>query len=150
MYKEYTCNYIYNSGEVYRCDCQHFEKCHKHWRIKKHILYIICNKPITSVLKTYKKYTIEDGLSSNDFGNGAVCNNNNNFYFGTSNGIVSFNPLNIASNSYVPPVVITDIKILDESYASISDTSLINTYRREKKLLLKCRIILILTFPPAA
>ena len=33
--------------------------------------------------KTYRKYTIEDGLSSNEFGNDAICNNNSNFYFGT-------------------------------------------------------------------
>jgi two-component sensor histidine kinase len=89
--------------------------------------------------KKFTKYTVEDGLCSGEFQANAVCSDTKNglIYFGTANGVVSFNPVHIVSNSYVPPVVITDIKILDQSLASIPDTSLVNIYRREKKLLLK-------------
>ncbi|HEX5154711.1 MAG TPA: two-component regulator propeller domain-containing protein [Parafilimonas sp.] len=89
--------------------------------------------------KKITRYTVEGGLCSGEFQANAVCSDDKNglIYFGTANGVVSFNPGHIVSNSYKPPVVITDIKILDQSYASISDTVLINTYRREKKLLLK-------------
>jgi ligand-binding sensor domain-containing protein/two-component sensor histidine kinase len=87
--------------------------------------------------KKFTKYSVEDGLCSNEFQAAAVCADNKNyFYFGTANGLVSFNPSHIVSNSFVPPIVITDVKILDQSLASFADTSLINTYRKEKKLVL--------------
>jgi ligand-binding sensor domain-containing protein/two-component sensor histidine kinase len=87
--------------------------------------------------KKISKYTVEDGLCSNEFETAAACGDNKNyFYFGTANGLVSFNPSHIVSNSFVPPIVITNVKILDQSLASFADTSLINTYRKEKKLML--------------
>jgi len=89
--------------------------------------------------KKFSKYTIEDGLCSNEFCANASCSNDKNglFYFGTATGLVSFNPSHIVSNNFIPPVVITDVKILDQPLAALKDTALINTYRREKKLLLK-------------
>ena len=89
--------------------------------------------------KKFTKYTVEDGLCSNEFEPNATCSDakNNILYFGTAEGIVSFNPSHITSNNFVPPLVITDVKILDQSLASLADTALINTYRREKKLLLR-------------
>jgi ligand-binding sensor domain-containing protein/two-component sensor histidine kinase len=89
--------------------------------------------------KKIKKYTVEDGLCSDEFEANSVCsdNKNNIFYFGTNNGLVAFNPSTIISNQFVPPVVITEVKILDLPLASLPDTGLINTYRREKKLLLR-------------
>ena len=87
----------------------------------------------------FTKYTVEDGLCSNEFQPNASSVNNIDtiFYFGTSKGIVSFNPTRVSSNNFIPPVVITDVKILDAPLASLRDTALTNTYRREKKLLLK-------------
>jgi len=89
--------------------------------------------------KQFIKYTVQDGVCSNEFEPNASCCDrvDNIFYFGTSNGVVSFNPLHIISNNFVPPVVITDVKIFDVPLASLRDTGLVNTYRREKKLLLK-------------
>lgn len=91
------------------------------------------------VKNSFTKYTVEDGLCSNEFSaNAASGDTRRNFlYFGTTSGIVSFNPTHIVSNNFIPPVVITGIKILDKPLASFTDTALINTYRREKKLLLK-------------
>ena len=87
----------------------------------------------------FTRYTVEDGLCSNEFQSNASSTNtiDSIFYFGTSKGIVSFNPSKISSNSFVPPVVITDVKILDAPLASLRDTPLTKMYRREKKLLLK-------------
>jgi ligand-binding sensor domain-containing protein/two-component sensor histidine kinase len=88
--------------------------------------------------RRFTKYTVEDGLCSNEFEAAAVCGGNNNyFYFGTANGLVSFNPSHIVSNSFIPPIVITDVKILDQPLASFADTSLVNVYRKEKKLVLR-------------
>ncbi len=89
--------------------------------------------------KTFSKYTVEDGLCSNEFATNASCidDKNNFMYLGTTNGLVSFNPSHIISNSFVPPVVITDVKILDQSLFLSVDTALINAYRRQNKLLLK-------------
>lgn len=87
--------------------------------------------------KKFTKYSVEDGLGSNEFEPNAVCNADELFYFGTANGLVSFYPSAIVSNNFIPPVVITDVKLLDKPLASFADTALINTYRHEKKLVLK-------------
>ncbi len=89
--------------------------------------------------KSFSKYTVEDGLCSNEFATNAACidDKNNFIYFGTTNGLISFNPSHIISNSFVPPVVITDVKILDQSLFLSADMALINAYRRQNKLLLK-------------
>lgn len=87
--------------------------------------------------KSFRKYTVEDGLCSNEFEPNAVCNAGDIFCFGTAGGIVSFNPAAVTTNNFIPPVVITGIKILDKPLSSFPDTTLLNNYRRDKKLILK-------------
>lgn len=83
-------------------------------------------------------YSLEDGLTSDQFVRNAVCTDTTGiFYFGTNNGLVTFKPQNILPNKYVPPVVITNINILNKPLFSLGDTTLINTYRKENKLLLQ-------------
>ena len=87
--------------------------------------------------KKFYHYTIQDGLCSDEFMLNASCKDSSGiFYFSTVNGIVSFIPDSIKPNAYIPPVTITSIKIFDNSIFSLSDTALINTYKREKKLVL--------------
>jgi len=87
--------------------------------------------------KFVKTYTTEDGLVSEDFLMNAVSSDSSGIiYFGTSTGLISFHPDSIRTNLFVPPVVFTDIKILDRALSSLTDTTIINTYKREKKLIL--------------
>jgi len=60
--------------------------------------------------KKFQTYTSEDGLQSNEFNWGAQFRApDGELFFGGVNGINAFYPQEIASNSYVPPVVITEI-----------------------------------------
>lgn len=82
-------------------------------------------------------YDLADGLCSEEFQTNSVCEDAAGiFYFGTNKGIVSFDPGKISPNNFVPPVVITNTKTMTRDIFSLGDTSLINTYRREKKLVL--------------
>lgn len=83
-------------------------------------------------------YSIPDGLISDQFEALAAAKDANGIlYFGTNSGIVSFKPENIQPNVYVPPVVITNINIFDQSLFSLPDTAMVNTYRNYKKLVLR-------------
>jgi len=86
--------------------------------------------------KVYTYRTV-DGLCSNQFQQNANCTDVNGiFYFGTNNGIVSFDPSKIKTNSFIPSVVITNVKIMNEDIFSPDDTLLSGTYKREHKILL--------------
>lgn len=82
-------------------------------------------------------YKVVDGLCSNQFQPNANCSDNNGlFYFGTSNGIVSFDPAKIKPNSFIPSIVITGVKVMNEDIFSTGDTVLTNNYKRYNKILL--------------
>ncbi|RHZ84648.1 hypothetical protein Glove_78g136 [Diversispora epigaea] len=66
MSGKYTCNYIYNSGEVCNRSCHHPEGCHKHWRSKKCIL---CKVFVKHTSSAPGKYTCNYIHNS-----GEVCN----------------------------------------------------------------------------
>jgi ligand-binding sensor domain-containing protein/signal transduction histidine kinase len=57
-----------------------------------------------------------DGLQSNEHNqNSFYKNQNGEFYFGGMNGFNIFNPADISSNTYIPPVYVTDFKLYNES-----------------------------------
>jgi ligand-binding sensor domain-containing protein/two-component sensor histidine kinase len=65
--------------------------------------------------KTFRNYTIEDGLQGSEFNHGAgLKSSDGTFYFGGNNGFNFFRTENIKTNSYVPPVVITEFRIFDK------------------------------------
>ena len=67
--------------------------------------------------KEIKRYDIQDGLQSLEFSGGAYFKDKDgNLFFGGINGINIFNPQDIKSNSYIPPIVITSIKVFNEPY----------------------------------
>ncbi|MES2276169.1 MAG: two-component regulator propeller domain-containing protein [Bacteroidota bacterium] len=69
------------------------------------------NVPFTGRIKI-TNYTIADGLPSNQFSNGATNNNaGNKIIFGSIAGITLFDAAHIITNTYKPPVVITDFLI---------------------------------------
>lgn len=66
--------------------------------------------------KEIKRFDLKDGLQSLEFSGGAYLKDGKELYFGGVNGLNYFNPNEIKINTYIPPVVITSIKILNERY----------------------------------
>jgi len=69
------------------------------------------------IKKSFKTYTASDGLQSNEFNtNCALADSAGLLYFGGVKGISYFNPADIVTNSFVPPVKITAIEVMDEVF----------------------------------
>lgn len=63
----------------------------------------------------FKNYDSHDGLQSNEFNTGAYFKNAaGELFFGGINGLNFFHPDSIKSNTEVPPIVITDLKIFNK------------------------------------
>ncbi|MNU00846.1 hypothetical protein D3C72_2440790 [compost metagenome] len=59
-----------------------------------------------------KSFDESDGLPSKEFNYGASMTNKVGLlYFGGTNGFCFFNPDQITTNTYIPPVYITSIKV---------------------------------------
>ncbi len=68
--------------------------------------------PLTGTFRSYDK---SDVVPINPtWGNACCTSRNGEMFFGGGNGFVRFHPDSIRDNPYVPPVVITDFKILDK------------------------------------
>ncbi len=64
----------------------------------------------------FRNFYMGDGLQSNEFSPQAACKTSTGvMYFGGINGINFFRPEEIDSNTYVPPIVLTDLKIFNKS-----------------------------------
>lgn len=65
---------------------------------------------------TFTNYDYSDGLQSNEFNVGAVYQNAaGEMFFGGYNGLNVFHPDSIKANPHIPPVVLTDFRILNKS-----------------------------------
>lgn len=82
-------------------------------------LWLSTNKGINKLntaSKEVKFYTIEDGLQSNQFYLGAYAKSHTGeFLFGGNNGFNIFHPDSLKENQVTPEIVITDIKLFNES-----------------------------------
>ncbi len=64
---------------------------------------------------SFTNYTANNGLQSNEFNQGAVYKNSKGeMFFGGINGFNSFLPEKILDNNFIPPVVITKVKIWND------------------------------------
>ncbi|MBN2425458.1 MAG: response regulator [Calditrichaceae bacterium] len=96
--------------------------------------------------KIFRNYYSSDGLPSNQFSIAACKLGNGSMLFGTDKGLVRFHPDSIRDDSFVPPVVLTDFRIFNESvpvsgvnmgsghsflHKSISESDEINIYYGE-------------------
>lgn len=64
--------------------------------------------------KDFTRFDIKDGLQSLEFSGGAYLYSDDGImYFGGINGVNYFRPENIKINSFIPPVVITSVKVND-------------------------------------
>jgi ligand-binding sensor domain-containing protein/signal transduction histidine kinase/DNA-binding response OmpR family regulator len=70
------------------------------------------------VLKTAQTYTVSDGLAGNEFNyNSYLKDSRGEFFFGGYQGITSFFPATIETNSYVAPVVFTGLRLFNNAVA---------------------------------
>lgn len=84
------------------------------------------------------RYTEENGLSANRFSENVACATmDGRFFFGSEKGFQSFYPDQIPVNKSVPPIVITDFRLFNQSILSGKDAQLVNDFLRTKKLTLR-------------
>ncbi len=85
---------------------------------EKNNLWICTNNGISKYSiknNTFTNYTSNNGLQSNEFNQGAIFKNSKGeMFFGGINGFNSFLPEKIFNNNYIPPVVITKVKIWND------------------------------------
>ncbi len=72
-------------------------------------------------------FDASDGLQSNEFSrNAAWQDENGRLYFGGINGITSFNPDDIQTNSYEPSVLLTELRLFNEPVCCTDEDSLLD------------------------
>jgi ligand-binding sensor domain-containing protein/serine phosphatase RsbU (regulator of sigma subunit) len=89
-------------------------------------LWISTNKGISEFDKefSFKNYDIYDGLQDYEFNtNASYRAKNGDIYFGGPNGFNRFNPSSLKKNGFIPPVVITSLKIMDKPWKALNDVS---------------------------
>ena len=75
-----------------------------------------------------KYYTVKDGLPNDIFmPNAALKAHNGIMYFGSINGIASFNPMNFTENPFAPEPVITELQLRDDIVTPDDDTGILTT-----------------------
>ncbi|MGQ1947203.1 hybrid sensor histidine kinase/response regulator transcription factor [Geofilum sp. OHC36d9] len=83
-------------------------------------LWIGTNRGLTKMnLSTHEirsnYFLRENGLQGNIFNKGASFKDNQGgLYFGGNNGFNYFNPIDLKPNNFIPPVVITDVKVMNK------------------------------------
>ncbi len=91
-------------------------------------LWISTSKGLTAFNPTtnnIKTYTTSDGLLSDQFNyNSSYKDNQGTIYFGSVQGMISFNPKNFENNEYEPPIYITDLQLNNEPICNNSDDPL--------------------------
>lgn len=85
--------------------------------------------------KSFKKYTVQDGLPSNVFNvNSYFKDAKGELFFGAYHGLVSFYPDEISENDFKPHLVFTNLKLSNEKVVVGDSTLLLNksiTYTKE-------------------
>jgi len=81
----------------------------------------LCKIHLENELLKVRNYHISDGLQSDEFDQNSFSKDVfGRMYFGGINGFNVFQPDSIKDNDFIPPVVITDLKILNESVPIIN------------------------------
>ncbi|MBC6111279.1 two-component regulator propeller domain-containing protein [Pedobacter fastidiosus] len=88
--------------------------------------------------QSFKKYNTGDGLQGLEFeANAYMKTKNGEMFFGGVNGFNSFFPNDIETNSFVPPVYITEFQIFNQKISPNTDASVLEndiSYTKEIKL----------------
>jgi ligand-binding sensor domain-containing protein/serine phosphatase RsbU (regulator of sigma subunit) len=73
----------------------------------------------------FRNYTVDDGLQSEEFNGGAYYKAfDGEIFFGGIKGFNSFYPSEVTDNKYIPNIVLTDIKLFNESVEVGGDSPL--------------------------
>ncbi|MFQ5606091.1 MAG: two-component regulator propeller domain-containing protein, partial [bacterium] len=98
-------------------------------------LWISTNRGLAKVTPgadrlTVRIYTAADGLQSDEFNHNSFHKDRDGrMYFGGVNGLNAFHPDSVKDNPYVPPIVITDFKILNEAERFTGTSEIVLSYR---------------------
>ncbi len=66
--------------------------------------------------ESFTNFDVNDGLQSNEFNqNSFFRSSSGEMFFGGLSGVNSFFPSQVVNNTYIPPIVITDFKLFNES-----------------------------------
>ena len=75
--------------------------------------------------ESFTNFDVNDGLQSNEFNQNAFFKNSRGeMFFGGLSGVNSFFPEQVVDNPYIPPIVITDFKLFNESVEVGEDSPL--------------------------
>ena len=85
----------------------------------QHNLWLSTNNGLSKFnpkMETFRNYNMGDGLQSNEFNGGSYFKSGRSgeMFFGGINGFNAFYPENIKDNPYIPPIVITSFRKLNE------------------------------------
>lgn len=73
---------------------------------------LVCYDPVTTNIRVFRK---SQGLLTDQFNyRSAFRDNAGNMYFGSVKGMISFNPDSVTTNSFAPPVYITNFQVDNE------------------------------------
>ncbi len=76
------------------------------------------------VTETFTNFDVSDGVHHNEIGLSSWQDANGMMYFAGKHGFTAFDPEHIRSNPYLPPVVLTDLRMFNES-VSVAEDSLL-------------------------
>jgi len=69
--------------------------------------------------RQFKNFDVSDGLISNEFNyNSKIKLKNKELMFGSTNGLVFFNPDKVEENAFIPPVYVTSISVNNKPFLS--------------------------------
>jgi len=94
---------------------------------------------------TFSNYNVNDGLQGCEYNRDAVLYSSSGIiYFGGNQGLNYFNPEKVRDNKYIPPVMITDLKLFNHSVDPTEKNSPLNknvSYTQEIELTYKQSVI---------
>ncbi|TRX21267.1 response regulator [Flavobacterium franklandianum] len=97
---------------------------------EKNILWISTSKGLVEFNQDTKKikvYTEDNGLLNNQFNyNSAYKDKNGTIYFGSTSGMIAFNPKKFIKNTYRPSIFITGIEIISKEASESTNISALN------------------------
>ena len=103
-------------------------------------LWISTNSGITKFNPNtfqFRNYTVDDGLQSEEFNGGSYYKApDGEMFFGGIKGFNSFYPAEVTDNKYIPNIVLTDIKIFNESVEVGGDSPLKVQISKTKEIVL--------------
>jgi Signal transduction histidine kinase len=75
----------------------------------------LCRFNPSTPTPSFKNYTTEDGLASNEFLFGSSCSTDNSMYFGSNKSLTAFSPQSLPPTGFKPNLIFTDLRIFNKS-----------------------------------